>query len=195
LYFYLKWEHFSEYPNTSKLHTCQCSGFVPEPQEFWPLYWATGTAVRFSGISEFPRKLFKLNIYFLLLKDCKSRCCKFRWINNTDMARTSLIFWQCRRSLVLCAFFVDRCLSFCTFSFGHCVVCSSSTYRFWLPLWYLQTLIILRTKIITLARQINRERNNNFFRNKNDAGQANTPVLKQSLFLLRTIQNWFIVCP
>ena len=28
------------------------------------------------------------------------------------------------RSLVLCVCFVDRCLSFCTFSFGHCVVCS-----------------------------------------------------------------------
>jgi hypothetical protein len=32
------------------------------------------------------------------------------------------------RSLVLCVCFVDRCLSFCTFSFGHCVVCSSSIY-------------------------------------------------------------------
>ena len=32
------------------------------------------------------------------------------------------------RSLVLCVHFVcfvDRCWSFCTFSFGHCVVCSS----------------------------------------------------------------------
>ena len=29
------------------------------------------------------------------------------------------------RSLALCVCFVDRCLSFCTFSFGHCVVCSS----------------------------------------------------------------------
>ena len=29
------------------------------------------------------------------------------------------------RSLVLYVCFVDRCLSFCTFSFGHCVVCSS----------------------------------------------------------------------
>ena len=45
------------------------------------------------------------------------------------------------RSLVLCVCFVDHCLSFCTFSFGHCVVCSSSIYRFWLPLWYLQTLL------------------------------------------------------
>ena len=48
------------------------------------------------------------------------------------------------RSLVLCVCFVDRCLSFCPFSFGHCVVCSSSLYGFRLPLWYLQT---LRTKI------------------------------------------------
>jgi len=30
------------------------------------------------------------------------------------------------RFLVLCVCFVDRCLSFCTFSFGHCVVCYSS---------------------------------------------------------------------
>ena len=29
------------------------------------------------------------------------------------------------RSLVLCVFFVDRYLYFCTVSFGHCVVCSS----------------------------------------------------------------------
>ena len=47
------------------------------------------------------------------------------------------------RSLVLCACLVDRCLSFCPFSFGHCVVCFSSMYGFWLrsppwlvwPLW------------------------------------------------------------
>ena len=44
------------------------------------------------------------------------------------------------RSLVVCACFVDLCLSFCTFSFGHCVVCSSSIYGFWLPFWYFQTL-------------------------------------------------------
>ena len=38
--------------------------------------------------------------------------------------------------VVLCV--VDRCLFFCNFSFGHCVVCSSSIYGLWLPLWYLQ---------------------------------------------------------
>ena len=34
------------------------------------------------------------------------------------------------RSLVLYVCFVDRCLSFCPFSFGHCVACSSSIYGF-----------------------------------------------------------------
>ena len=38
------------------------------------------------------------------------------------------------RSLVLYVCFVDCCLSFCAFSFGHYVVCSSSMYGFWLPL-------------------------------------------------------------
>jgi hypothetical protein len=47
------------------------------------------------------------------------------------------------RSLVLYVCFVDRCLSFCTFSFGHCIVSSSTIYGFWLPLWYLQNLLIL----------------------------------------------------
>ena len=37
-----------------------------------------------------------------------------------------------------------RCLFFCTFSFGHCVV--YSIYRLWLPLWYLQTLLTSFTK-------------------------------------------------
>ena len=45
------------------------------------------------------------------------------------------------RSLVLYVCFVNRCLCFCTFSFGHCFVCSSSIYGFWLHLWYLQTLL------------------------------------------------------
>jgi hypothetical protein len=40
-----------------------------------------------------------------------------------------------------CLCFVDHYLSFCAFSFGHCVVCSSSIYGLWLPLWYLQTLL------------------------------------------------------
>jgi hypothetical protein len=53
-----------------------------------------------------------------------------------------LFSWVCvTRSLVLYVCFVDRCLSFCTFYFGHCVLCSSSIYELWLPIWYLQTLL------------------------------------------------------
>jgi hypothetical protein len=55
------------------------------------------------------------------------------------------------RSLVLCVCFVDRCLSLCIFSFGHCVVCSSSTYGFWLKFWYLQT---IHTAISQLYRSV-----------------------------------------
>jgi len=51
------------------------------------------------------------------------------------------------QSLVLCVCFVDRCLPFRPFSFGHCVVCSSSIYGFWSPLLYLQTLLTLYDKI------------------------------------------------
>ena len=54
------------------------------------------------------------------------------------------------RSLFLYVCFVDRCLFFCTFSFGHCVFCSSSIYGFWLPLWYLHTLLT-RLLIITFG--------------------------------------------
>jgi hypothetical protein len=50
------------------------------------------------------------------------------------------------RSLVLYVCFVDRCLPFCTFSFGHCVVCSS-IYGFWLPYWYPQTLLRLTAEL------------------------------------------------
>ena len=46
------------------------------------------------------------------------------------------------RSLVFCVMFCRLLLvflSFCTFSFGHCIiVCPPSTYGFRLPLWYLQ---------------------------------------------------------
>ena len=44
------------------------------------------------------------------------------------------------QTLVLFVCLVDRCLSFCPFAFGHCVVCPS-IYGFWLNFWYLQTLL------------------------------------------------------
>jgi len=63
------------------------------------------------------------------------------FISNYILTEFTLYCSFVTRSLVLCVCFVDRCLSFCTFSFSHCVFCSSSIYGFWLPFWYLQTLL------------------------------------------------------
>jgi hypothetical protein len=41
------------------------------------------------------------------------------------------VFSGVRVTRCLCVCFVDRCLSFCTFSFGHCVVCSSIRGHLW----------------------------------------------------------------
>ena len=57
------------------------------------------------------------------------------------------------RSLVLYVCFLDRCLSFCTLSFGHCVFCSSSIYGFWLTLWHLQTLLLEHWKSLLFTSQ------------------------------------------
>ena len=75
-----------------------------------------------------------------------------RWMSLVEQELNTLpehlrsppVFSEVRvtRSLVLYVCFVDHCLSFCTFSFGHCVVCCS-IYGFWLPLWYLQTLLLI----------------------------------------------------
>ena len=72
--------------------------------------------------------------------------CACTYIKSNTTDATSRV--RVTRSLVLCVCFVDRSLSFCTFCFGHCVVCSSSIYGFRLPLWYLQTL--LEKELLTL---------------------------------------------
>jgi len=41
------------------------------------------------------------------------------------------------RSLVFCVMFCRSLF----YLFGHCIVCSSSIYGFWLPIWYLQTFL------------------------------------------------------
>ena len=58
-------------------------------------------------------------------------------------------------NLTLCVCFVDRCLSFCTFSFGHCVVCSSSINRFWLPPFVIFKIFLNITKNCVKLKNIN----------------------------------------
>ena len=57
------------------------------------------------------------------------------WYHQTPLVHPSVFNGvRVTRSLVLCACFVDPCLSFCRFSFDHCVVYPLSIYGFWLPL-------------------------------------------------------------
>ena len=77
---------------------------------------------------------------------------KISWCHLTAIRRVSQVEHEPFRRLpaVFSWVRVARSLVFylvleivvCTFSFGHCVVCPSSIYWFWLPLWYLQTLLI-----------------------------------------------------
>jgi hypothetical protein len=90
-----------------------------------------------------PQVFFSFFLYYsrrtawMLLIVCKGFVTKLtRWVPLVEQELLTLpehqsspaVFSGVRvtRYLVLCVCFVDRCLSFCTFSFGHCVVCSSS---------------------------------------------------------------------
>ena len=76
-------------------------------------------------------------IYILIQKKC------LRWI--TELLSSSPVFSGVLviRSLVLCVCFVDRWLSFFFWPLCCLFVCD---VRFWLPLWYLQTLLVLLVK-------------------------------------------------
>jgi hypothetical protein len=71
------------------------------------------------------------------------RCRRWLWVSLVEQELLTLpehmsslpVFSGVRatRSLVLYVCFVDRCFSFCTFSFCHCILCFSSIYWFWSP--------------------------------------------------------------
>jgi hypothetical protein len=94
------------------------------------LFWCT--------TSDYPLDIFK---HFLKPIYATFRQLRHITVAYLDDALISVV--RVTRSLVLCVCFVDRCLSFCPVSIGHCVFCSSSNYWFWIPLWYLQTLLLV----------------------------------------------------
>ena len=66
-------------------------------------------------------------LQYLYTKDAKA-VVRDRPFNLKGGGVMIFCFVRVTRSLVLCVCFVDCCLSFCPFSFGHCVVCSTSMY-------------------------------------------------------------------
>jgi hypothetical protein len=63
-------------------------------------------------------------------------------LNLPEHLSSPTVFSEVRvaQSLVFCVVLCRSFLSFCPLSFCYCVFCPS-IYRFWLPLWYLQTLL------------------------------------------------------
>ena len=102
-------------------------------------------------------------------------------------------------SLVLCVCFVDRCVSFCAFSFGHYVVWTSSIYGFWLSLWYLQTLLPFVVFTITFYILSLHDLSRFLFimsstiGASNGAGHANHSGVTEFIFRFHVAQS-FVLC-
>ena len=110
---------------------------------WWRLWycWPSLFSVKYfwiysSGISSSEQYL----CYFYLFIHLLSNTIRARPANTSEYLNSPPVYngFRVTRSLVLYVRFVDRCLSFCLFCFGHFVVCPRSIYDFWLPLWYLQ---------------------------------------------------------
>ena len=115
--------------------------------EHWKMPWHMTSEIQVLGwdrwITVATLNIKKLKSDMNWLRDNYSQTCGAGTAYPSEHLSSPRVFSGVHgaRSLVLCLCFVDRCLSFCTFSLGHCVLCSSSIYEFWLPLWYLHTLL------------------------------------------------------
>ena len=89
--------------------------------------------------------LNKENTFFLtIFKDFRQILVAFKYFVQPDWRISpSFKLDSCCSifSFLRCRFFVDHCLSFCPFSFGHCIACPS-IYDFRQSFWHLQTFLI-----------------------------------------------------
>ena len=76
--------------------------------------------------------------YIILIPSQQTGQCSYFM---SDDVRLVLCYVRVTRSLVFSLMFCRSLFDLLSFSFGHCVVCSSLVYRFWLPIWYLQSLL------------------------------------------------------
>ena len=78
----------------------------------------------------------------------KSGSLRFSQFSVVDWFCLFIYIWVLTFPLEDCSEFGNFFITLiCPFSFGHCLVCSSSIYGFWLPLWYLQTLLFYEMNI------------------------------------------------
>ena len=75
------------------------------------------------------------------------KCLPFKGTSSSPLVLSGV---RVTRSLVSCAYFVDRYLSFCLFSIGHCDVYPSSINGSRLPLWFLQAFFMINVQLVSL---------------------------------------------
>ena len=83
------------------------------------------------NIFSYKEVLHNLNIYDFKSRPPDCTCASSPFMYNPPGYVNRV---RVTRSIVLYVCFVDHWVFFCTFPFGHCAVCSSSIYGFWLPL-------------------------------------------------------------
>jgi hypothetical protein len=95
-------------------------------------FWSLCCLLRFT-VSDYPFSILKLVLVIFHLAIVLSVLLRF-----TGSEYPFGIFWS-----LCCLFFYDlRIMITPLVSFGHCVVCSSTIYGFWLPLWYLLVIVL-----------------------------------------------------
>ena len=107
---------------------------------FWLHPWYL-LAIVFSVLLWYTDSDYTLGIFWPL-------CCLFLlWY--TDSYYTLGIFWP------LCCLFLYNIQILITrlLSFGHCVVCASMIYRFWLHPWYLLAIVFIEEQTNTMAKR------------------------------------------
>ena len=108
---------------------------------FWPLYclFFVGLLIRIALLVSFGHCIVcSSSIYWFWLPLWYRLAIVLSVLRRfTDSDYPFGIFWPWH-----CVFFVDLLILIIHLvSFGHCIVCSSSIYWFWLPLWYLLTIV------------------------------------------------------
>ena len=127
-------------PLVSFGHCVVCSSLI---YRFWLPLWYILTIV-LSVLLRFTDSDYPVGIFWPL-------CCQFFF--DIRILITSLVSLAIVLSVLLrytaiisfghrLSFFDIRILNTPLVSFGHCVVCSSLMYRFWLPLWYLLAIVL-----------------------------------------------------
>ena len=124
----LLWYTDSDYPLVSFVHCVVCSSMI---YRFWLHPWYL-LAIVLSVLLWYTDSDYTLGILAMW-----PLCCLFLlWYTDSDY--TLGIFWP-----LCCLFFYDiQILITPLVSFGHCVVCSSMIYRFWLHPWYLLAIVL-----------------------------------------------------